>query len=322
MAASLLELEHLQMSFPVRSGPFGGGSGTVRAVDDVSLTLGDGETLGLVGESGCGKTTLARCVTRLLKPTDGAVRFCGADITRAGTRELRQYRADMQMVFQDPQGSLNPRKRIGQIVGAGIRTARDRERRVAELLVQVGLSAEHVNRFPHEFSGGQRQRIGIARALAVRPRLIILDEPVSALDVSVQAQIVNLLDDLQDELGLSYIFVAHDLAVVRHVSDRIAVMYLGKLVELAPAESLYASPVHPYTSSLLGAIPIADPRASRQRTRRPARGEVASPLSPPTGCRFHPRCPFTTDICRSVEPPMTTYPDGHQAACHHPLGDR
>jgi oligopeptide/dipeptide ABC transporter ATP-binding protein len=316
----LLELEHLRMSFPVRGGPLGRSLATVRAVDDVTLAVGDGETLGLVGESGCGKTTLARCATRLLRPTGGTVRFRGEDITGARTRALRASRADMQMVFQDPQGSLNPRKRVGQIVGAGLRqgSAAGRQRRIAELLWQVGLNPEHLNRFPHEFSGGQRQRIGIARVLAVEPKLIILDEPVSALDVSVQAQIVNLLDDLQDQLGLSYIFVAHDLNVVRHVSDRVAVMYLGKLVELAPAESLYAKPVHPYTVSLLGSIPIADPERSRGRQRRPASGEVPSPARPPSGCRFHTRCPHATGLCRQVEPPLTEYPGGHQAACHHP----
>jgi oligopeptide/dipeptide ABC transporter ATP-binding protein len=320
--APLLELEHLQMLFPVRSAGLGGNRGQVHAVDDVSLALAEGETLGLVGESGCGKTTLARCAVRLLQPTAGKVRFRGVDITALGSRAMRQYRKHMQIVFQDPQGSLNPRKRVRQIIGAALSLSEGRgssEDRLRRLLDQVGLNPEHANRFPHEFSGGQRQRIGVARALAVDPQLIVLDEPVSALDVSIQAQVVNLLDDLQDQLGLSYIFVAHDLSVVRHVSDRIAVMYLGKVVELSPAEELYSRPVHPYTLSLLGAIPIPDPIVSRSRPRQLPRGELPSPIDPPAGCRFHTRCPGATDICREVEPPLTLYPGGHEAACHHPL---
>ena len=317
----LLEVEHLEMLFPVRGRP-GRHKAFVHAVDDVSFTLSDGETLGLVGESGCGKTTLARCITRLVKPTGGRLRFRGHDITTVGPRAMRTYRGEMQMVFQDPQASLNPRKRVGQIVGAGLDLARaegDRETRVRDLLRQVGLNPEHINRFPHEFSGGQRQRVGVARALAVEPALIVLDEPVSALDVSIQAQVVNLLDDLQERLGLSYIFVAHDLSVVRHVSNRIAVMYLGKLVELSPAEELYQRPIHPYTASLLGAIPIPDPQLSRNRMRRTAKGELPSPIDPPPGCRFNTRCPLASEICREVEPPLTLYAGGHQAACHHPL---
>lgn len=316
----LLELDHLRMLFPVREA--GGKRAHVHAVDDVSLAVGEGETLGLVGESGCGKTTLARCAVRLLRPTAGTVRFGGDDITSLGPRSLRPYRADIQIVFQDPQGSLNPRKRVGQIIGAGLRLAgggRRDDARVGRLLDQVGLAPEHANRFPHEFSGGQRQRIGVARALAVNPRLIVLDEPVSALDVSIQAQVINLLDDLQEELGLSYIFVAHDLSVVRHVSDRIAVMYLGKVVELSPAEELYNRPVHPYTLSLLAAIPVPDPRLSRSRAHHAVRGELPSPIDPPGGCRYHTRCPAASDLCRQVEPPLTVYPGGHQAACHHPL---
>jgi oligopeptide/dipeptide ABC transporter ATP-binding protein len=318
----LLELEHLRMWFPLRGG-FGRARTSVQAVDDVTFTLAEGETLGLVGESGCGKTTLARAVVRLTTPTSGTLRFRGRDVTTAGSKELRPFRREVQMVFQDPQASLNPRKRVGQIIGAGIRlrdsTGPGSGSSVPELLAQVGLNPEHVNRYPHEFSGGQRQRVGVARALAAGPRLIVLDEPVSALDVSVQAQVVNLLDDLQDELGLSYIFVAHDLSVVRHVSDRIAVMYLGKIVELSPAEELYTRPIHPYTASLLEAIPLPDPDLSRGRDRRIPKGELPSPINPPPGCRFAGRCPHATDICRMVEPPLAAYAGGHLAACHHPL---
>ena len=321
-SAALLEVEHLEMWFPVRHATAGGKRGQVHAVDDVSFAVAEGETLGLVGESGCGKTTLARCVVRLLQPSAGTVRFRGDDITSLGSRALRPYRAKMQIVFQDPRGSLNPRKRVSQIIGAALELdagGGSKQDRVRKLLDQVGLNPEHASRFPHEFSGGQRQRIGVARALAVNPQLIVLDEPVSALDVSIQAQVINLLDDLQEQLGLSYIFVAHDLSVVRHVSDRIAVMYLGKVVELSAAEELYTRPVHPYTQSLLASIPIADPELSRSRVRQVARGELPSPVDPPPGCRFHTRCPGATDICRQVEPPLTVYPGGHEAACHHPL---
>jgi oligopeptide/dipeptide ABC transporter ATP-binding protein len=299
--------------------------GHVHAVDDVSFVLLEGETLGVVGESGCGKTTMLRTIVRLIEPTEGTVTFRGQDISHAGRRAMLPVRREMQMVFQDPVSSLNPRKRVGQIVAApikrsGVSDDDDQIRaRVRELLDRVGLNPEHVNRFPHEFSGGQRQRIGVARALAVNPTLIMLDEPVSALDVSIQAQVVNLLDDLQDDLRLSYVFVAHDLSVVRHVSDRIAVMYLGKLMELSPARELYSKPIHPYTSALLAAIPIPDPNQNRARERTVIGGEPPNPINPPTGCRFHTRCPRCTEVCREVEPPLAEYANGHIAACHHPL---
>jgi oligopeptide/dipeptide ABC transporter ATP-binding protein len=321
--APLLELDDLELRYPVRSGALLGRTvAEVHAVDGVSLTLDEGETLGIVGESGCGKTTLARCIVRLLRPTAGRIRFRGRDMTDARGRALRTMRREVQMVFQDPQASLNPRKRVGQIVGRPVRLRRGGgagvAARVSELLSSVGLDPEHADRFPHEFSGGQRQRVGIARALALEPALIVLDEPVSALDVSIQAQVVNLLEDLQGELGLTYVFVAHDLSVVRHVSDRIAVMYLGKVVELAPAESLYAGPIHPYTVALLAAVPVPDPRANRARPRAVVRGEPPSPLHPPPGCRFHTRCPHATEVCRRVEPRLVDHGGGHAAACHHP----
>ncbi len=296
--------------------------GFVHAVDDVSFELHEGETLGIVGESGCGKTTLIRTLVRLIDATGGAIHFRGQDITKAGRAQLQPIRREMQMVFQDPQASLNPRKRVAQILATPLRlrgVAREQiESESRKLLDLVGLHAEHLNRFPHEFSGGQRQRIGIARALAVNPRLILLDEPVSALDVSIQAQVINLLDELQDDLQLSYMFVAHDLSVVRHVSDRIAVMYLGKLMEVSPSEELYTKPIHPYTSALLSAIPIPDPEENRRRTREVVSGEPPNPIRPPSGCRFHTRCPRATDICRRVEPQLTQYAGGHLAACHHP----
>ena len=319
----LLEVEHLRVLFPVKAGAvIARKVGEVHAVDDVSFQLRDGETLGIVGESGCGKTTLIRTLVRLIDATDGTIRFRGTEITKADRKQLEPIRREMQMVFQDPQASLNPRKRVGQILATPLRlrgVSKDKvEAESRGLLDKVGLQTEHLNRFPHEFSGGQRQRIGIARALAMEPKLLMLDEPVSALDVSIQAQVINLLDELQDELRLSYVFVAHDLSVVRHVSDRIVVMYLGKLVEISPAEELYRKPIHPYTSGLLGAIPIPDPNENRARERPIVGGEPPNPIRPPSGCRFHTRCPRATEICSAVEPQLTEYPGGHLAACHHP----
>jgi peptide/nickel transport system ATP-binding protein len=319
----LLAVDHLVHHFPIKKGVVRDRVvAHVRAVDDVSFTLAKRETLGLVGESGCGKSTLARCLVRLLTPTGGSIRFQGQNLTEMSRSDQRNTRRQIQMVFQDPQASLNPRKRVGQIVNVGLRLRgiprNQVEREVKDLLGRVGLNPEHINRFPHEFSGGQRQRIGLARALAVQPSLLVLDEPVSALDVSVQAQVINLLADLKDEFHLAYIFVAHDLAVVRHVSDRVAVMYLGKLVELSPAEELYSKPIHPYTSALLEAIPIPDLK-TRTESKRIVRGEPPNPINPPSGCRFHPRCPRATEVCREIEPPLTQYAGGHLAACHHPL---
>ncbi|HEY1593446.1 MAG TPA: oligopeptide/dipeptide ABC transporter ATP-binding protein [Solirubrobacteraceae bacterium] len=320
---ALLDVEHLKMYFPIKSGVLIDRKiGNVHAVDDVSFELREGETLGIVGESGCGKTTLIRTLVRLLEPTAGEIRFRGSDITHADRKQLEPIRREMQMVFQDPQASLNPRKRVGQILATPLKIRGVPKEQIAQesrkLIDRVGLSPEHLNRFPHEFSGGQRQRIGIARALAVDPRLVLLDEPVSALDVSIQAQVINLLEELQDELGLSYVFVAHDLSVVRHVSDRIIVMYLGKIMEVSPGEELYHKPIHPYTTALLGAIPIPDPRENRERSRPIVGGEPPSPVRPPPGCRFHTRCPRATDICSRVEPQLTAYSGGHMAACHHP----
>jgi oligopeptide/dipeptide ABC transporter ATP-binding protein len=321
---NLVEVQHLKKYFPVKKGALQREVARVHAVDDVTLSVRKGETIGLVGESGCGKSTLGRCIVRLLEPTDGDVVFDGRSIGKLKPRALRPLRREMQMVFQDPYASLNPRKRVGTIISDplrihGIGDRKERKKQVEELLQKVGLSPEHYNRFPHEFSGGQRQRIGVARALALRPKLVVADEPVSALDVSIQAQMVNLLEELQDDFGLTYVFIAHDLGVVRHVSDRIAVMYLGKLVELSPAEELYTRPIMPYTEALLSAVPIPDPDLSEQRERIVLEGDVPSPIYPPSGCRFHPRCRYATEICSQVEPPLTDYGNGHLAACHHPL---
>jgi oligopeptide transport system ATP-binding protein len=321
----ILVVDHLVKHFPIKAGILIDRQiGAVQAVDDVSLSINRGETLGLVGESGCGKSTLARTILQLIPPTSGSVKFEGREIAGIGRRKSRELRRHMQMVFQDPYASLNPRKRIAQIIGDpmllhGIVKRNEVTGVVQDLLETVGLNPEHYNRFPHEFSGGQRQRIGIARALALRPKLIIADEPVSALDVSIQAQIINLLEDLQDEYRLTYIFVAHDLSVVRHVADRIAVMYLGKIVEIGPAEAVYNTPIHPYTQALLSAVPIPDPRANAARKQIVLEGDVPSPANPPSACRFHTRCPRATEICSQDEPPLIDHGGSHFAACHHPL---
>ena len=319
----LLEVRHVKKYFPIRQGVFSREVARVHAVDDVSFAVGEGETLGLVGESGCGKSTLGRTIIRLLEPTDGQIIFEGMHIEHRGARSMRPLRREIQMVFQDPYASLNPRKRVGTIVSDPMKihnlgNAAERKRRVGEILETVGLSPEHYNRFPHEFSGGQRQRIGIARALALRPKLIIADEPVSALDVSIQSQMLNLLDDLQKDLNLTYVFIAHDLNVVRHVSDRVAVMYLGSLVEISPADELYAKPLHPYTMSLLEAVPIPDPDVEAKRKTVVIPGELPSPVNPPSGCRFHTRCPYRQPTkCHDESPPLRPFGEtGHMAACH------
>jgi oligopeptide/dipeptide ABC transporter ATP-binding protein len=326
--SELLVVEDLQKYFPVTRGLiFQKEVAQVKAVDGVNFTLNAGETLGVVGESGCGKSTMARCIARLLEPTGGKIIFDGRDITHLDRNEMRPVRRDMMMVFQDPYASLNARMRVGAIVAEplevhGIGTESDRKRRVQELLEIVGLNPEHYNRFPHEFSGGQRQRIGIARALAINPKLIICDEPVSALDVSVQAQILNLLKDLQQDFQLTYVFIAHDLNVVRHVSDRVMVMYLGKPVETGTKVELYDEPKHPYTGALLSAAPIADPTLGRARKQIVLTGDVPSPLNPPEACRFHPRCPRFVDGKCNVDEPLLTPVAGaqdHEYACHFPL---
>jgi len=322
----LVVVKNLVKYFPVRAGVLQRIQGWVQAVDDVSLTIKEGETLGLVGESGCGKTTVGQAILRLIEPTSGSIRFGGADITTLPQSELKTLRRSMQIVFQDPYSSLDPRKTIGESVAEGLKihrigSAREQHQRVLELLHRVGLEDYHARRYPHEFSGGQRQRVGIARALALNPRFIVADEPVSALDVSIQAQVLNLLRDLQQDLGLTYLFIAHNMSVVEHISDRIAVMYLGKIVEVAPTRELFSNPLHPYTQALLSAVPVPNPRHKRERII--LTGDVPSPLNPPSGCRFHPRCPqVMNDICPLREPTLIELDPGHWVSCwlHEPHG--
>ncbi|MCP2270652.1 ABC transporter ATP-binding protein [Actinokineospora diospyrosa] len=323
LGEDLLVATDLQKHFPIRRGLLQRQVGAVQAVDGLTFTVKRGETLSLVGESGCGKTTTGRLLTRLIEPTGGTITLDGRDITHLSSGAMRPLRRDIQMIFQDPYGSLNPRHTVGAIIGAPFRlqkvkTEHGVKRAVQDLLELVGLSPEHYNRYPHEFSGGQRQRIGIARTLALRPKVIVADEPVSALDVSIQAQVVNLMEDLQNEFDLTYVMIAHDLSVVRHVSDRVAVMYLGKIMEIADRTSLYERPMHPYTVALLSAVPIPDTSRRDNRERIRLTGDVPSPINPPSGCRFHTRCWKAQDLCKTTEPPLVELSAGHQAACHFP----
>jgi oligopeptide transport system ATP-binding protein len=319
--SALVEVEDLYKYFPIHAGITSRHIGDVKAVDGVSFAIEPGETLGLVGESGSGKTTIGRLLLRLLSTTKGSIKYEGDDILGMNSGEMRRLRRAMQIIFQDPYASLNPRMSIGEIVAEplrihGIAHGRAVQERVVELLGLVGLRPYHANRYPHEFSGGQRQRVGIARALAVDPKFIVCDEPVSALDVSIQAQVINLLEDLQERFGLTYLFIAHDLSVVRHISTRVAVMYVGKIVELADRDALYLNPLHPYTQALLSAIPIPDPALEKRRKRIVLTGDIPSPVNPPSGCRFHTRCPVAFDRCKTEEPPLKDYGSGHLAACH------
>lgn len=317
----MIDVRHLHKYFPIHAGLLSRHIGDVKAVDGVDFTIAAGETLGLVGESGSGKTTIGRLILRLLTETKGEIYFDGADVTKMNATQIRKLRRQMQIIFQDPYASLNPRMSVGEIVAEplqihGIATGKEAQERVKELLSLVGLRPYHANRYPHEFSGGQRQRIGIARALAVDPTFIVCDEPVSALDVSIQAQVINLLEDLQSKLGLTYLFIAHDLSVVRHISNRVAVMYVGKIVEIASSEDLYANPLHPYTQALLSAIPIPDPASEAARKRIVLTGDIPSPIAPPAGCRFHTRCPIAFERCKIEIPAFTDYGNGHFASCH------